>query len=1135
MSRLSQLLAIAEAVKPPMPAAPPNPGIQRINALQERQAIAQATDTGGDYFENVEIERICNLPIVQPMDPAEFEEFNRTHVMADQYDAGWRMFPQQAEGLMAYEMYGGLLGKLVVGGGKCVVGSTEIWDIHNGRRRVDELGTLTTMSMSEDGRIKNAPATAFASGQKPCRLLKLRSGQSVEISDDHPVFTHRGWIKASDLQYDDLVACPRLLPEIRCAREIPQSHVRLIAALAANGSTLNTVVTLCDEAGPLVDEFCEDVKSVGGDTKVTQSKSNALDVDTYKMLPFTRSYGLQGILSKHKRVPPIIYSLRSDLVALFLNRFLAADGHVNVPSGKIECTLASEGLIKDLQFLLLRLGILSRTRYKVAKIKEQAFDAWRLVISGRPNLLRFFETVGLLLGCEDACNTLWADTLERTGNTNTDIVPISLKEMHEISDELGYGPCDRGRPRTTLRKRLGCTPGQYISREKFEGWVNESGYSGKYAWLAYNDLAWEGIVSNEMTGMQPVYDLNVPGTHSFIGNGIVLHNTLLTLACFNHAYAKGIRRGVLFVPPNVLGQLVRTDIAFARAKVGINFPYFVLGGRDKKERRAMAASKRNGLYILPYSLLSTADASDNLHDIRPEIIIADEAHNLRHVGSARTKRVMSFIEQYHPEFVILSGTITKKSIKDYAHLIKPALKKNSPLPLSAHIANDWAALIDAKASTGDYTPPPAGTGPLLPLVQWARRNFPEPDPNHPIYTEDVFGFRRAFQARLTTAPGVVSAGDTDIGVSLVICPRPVENYKETPGFDKLEYLADQVQEMWLTPNGDELNHQLEIYKWLKELYGGGFYNQLTWPTPEAYAAKHKKTVDEATDLLEKAKTQHKWHNEYNKKLHKWLETKSKPNLDTPWLVGMDMVRNKQVNVGHELYEAWKVQKDLWFEGIPERDKLAVRVCSYKIDAMVKWVLGQQQEFKGRGAIIWVDHIEVGLWATEALQAAGVEAVHCPAGNRYNELICSIGDPNRDGKGDKVVVASYHAHGTGKNLQVFEHQYFLEWPRDAGDAEQTIGRTHRSGQQADELYVYLNPTTLFDEMCFAACINDSLYMHQSTGDRKKLIYAAYDPQPPRMFPPAALRQKGIDAMELDARHRQMMVDKFGDYTDAEKLK
>jgi replicative DNA helicase len=44
--------------------------------------------------------------------------------------------------------------------------------------------------------------------------------------------------------------------------------------------------------------------------------------------------------------------------------------------------------------------------------------------------------------------------------------------------------------------------------------------------LATDDVLWDRVVSVEALGPQPVYDATVKGTHNFIADGIIAHNSL---------------------------------------------------------------------------------------------------------------------------------------------------------------------------------------------------------------------------------------------------------------------------------------------------------------------------------------------------------------------------------------------------------------------------------------------------------------------------------------------------------------------------------------------------------------------------------------------------------------------------------
>lgn len=596
--------------------------------------------------------------------------------------------------------------------------------------------------------------------------------------------------------------------------------------------------------------------------------------------------------------------------------------------------------------------------------------------------------------------------------------------------------------------------------------------------------------------------------------GVGWGKTLITLMIPHLAYMRGVRKMLLLVPPQILPQLVETDIKYARTKVPISYPIHVLGGKSMRQRVAIAQSGKKGLYIMPYSQLSTKDTDDLLTAIAPELIVGDEAHRIANDRAARTRRVQWLIDEYKPECVFVSGTVTSKSVSDYYHLIRAALRDNNPLPNTKSLVHEWGAIIDAEQVNWSQHPDggedrKSGPGPLMPLVDWARKNFPEEQIEG---TTD--GFRKAYRLRLTTAPGVVASGEADIGTSIIFQNRPVEGYEKVEGWGELNKLISKVEDQWLTPNDDEIEHAIHTWKWLNEL-SAGFYNQLAWPEYEDYAKRRRISIDEAAEILDKARTYHAADQVFAKTLRRWLEEYAKPKLDTPLLVRHNISQHGSRDVGTELYETWMEKEHLDFEGRPDRDSTAVRVCPFKVNAAADWA----ESIKG-GGMVWFHHQEIGRWLYDVFRQRGIDCVYCPAGKSGNEKVL---DPaNRS----KMLIASITAHGEGKNLQHFQEQICVQWPRSAKIAEQLLGRLHRNGQEADELEVRMINTLIFDRMNFAACLNDALYIHQSTGVRQKLVYGGYDPLP-QIFPAAVLKERGIEGIKtLNAEQQRLMQEKFG---------
>lgn len=582
----------------------------------------------------------------------------------------------------------------------------------------------------------------------------------------------------------------------------------------------------------------------------------------------------------------------------------------------------------------------------------------------------------------------------------------------------------------------------------------------------------------------------------FFPIGVGLGKTIICQACVHYDISKGRSDVVaLLIPPGLVDQTLR-DIKAARKRMPLDHKVYCLGGKTRKRRKEIIRGRRRGLYIFPYSLLSSPSGEDELRAIDPDLIVADEVHSLADRTSARTRRVFAWKTERDipPRLVGLSGTITSKSIKNYHHLIKWATGEECPLPRPQNEADVWASVLDTDAST----PTTRETIDLFyRLRNWAREAGADPKD----ITANTAGLRKAYQYRLTTSPSVYSTSQEDIGVSLTYTQHMVSH--SSP---ELTQHIKNIRELYLTPNGDEIDHAIHAYKWLYELHSG-FYNELVWPTTEAWAKRKDLSEDAAAAALDAAKEHHEAEQDLARGIRRWISESASPGLDTPFLLKGDMHRHGSRNVGSELYELWRTAKDLEFDDMPERLSRAVRVDPFKIEFAIGWINHHRKRYgKRTGALIWIYNIEMGRWLHEECLAAGLEdVIYCPAGPRGNREIT-----DQEYNQDKIVIASIPAHNTGKKLHWFQHQLFLQWPRDPKTAEQVVGRTHRVGQEADELTVDICLGGEFEQQNFFACMLDSLYIQQTTGNRRKIIYAHYDPLPTQ-FPADVLVERGFGHM------------------------
>jgi intein/homing endonuclease len=155
------------------------------------------------------------------------------------YLRGYRVFGDELD----LPMPAGLVGIYGVNGaGKCLPGSTRVWDANTG-----EAVTIERFVTEErkwilgyrDGRVERVPVSDWMClGEKPLVRVDLSSGASLEAAQTHPVLTDRGCIRAGELQVGDWVAEARRLPAVAPAL-LTEDEALLVGLLLGDGCVVD--------------------------------------------------------------------------------------------------------------------------------------------------------------------------------------------------------------------------------------------------------------------------------------------------------------------------------------------------------------------------------------------------------------------------------------------------------------------------------------------------------------------------------------------------------------------------------------------------------------------------------------------------------------------------------------------------------------------------------------------------------------------------------------------------------------------------------------------------------------------------------------------------------------------------------
>ena len=481
---------------------------------------------------------------------------------------------------------------------------------------------------------------------------------------------------------------------------------------------------------------------------------------------------------------------------------------------------------------------------------------------------------------------------------------------------------------------------------------------------------------------------------------------------------EGTKRAVVLIPPGLRAQF-RLDYEIWSQHFRV--PNFAGEGFDFYAERPI-------LHMLAYSELSHPSFAVWLQSQTDlNLIIADEAHQIRNRKATRTSRFMRFVQQnLNTKFCLHSGSLTTKSIDDYAHLSTIALREGSPLPMQPSAIMDWCGVLDADPP-GGYAAP-AG----------ALNKFCAPGESP----------REGFCRRLIQTRGVVTTEDARVSTHLIVAARN-PNVPEN-----VQRLLSDTRASGVRPDGEELLEELDIHMTLEQL-ASGFYYRWKYPRGEPEAL-----IDEWF-----AKRQ-AWNRELREKLiHR------SDHMDSP---GLCEEAGKRYLAGYQgPLPVWKTHNlEAWLEieNKVYHETEAVWVDDFLVNDAVAWA-------KEKPGILFYQHTAFGHRLSEHGKL--------PLFGRGKEAEVGIMRET----GDRSIVASIKAHGEGRNLQfAFSRMLICHPPANGKAYEQVLARIHRYGQKAAtaEVYVYQHAEENRDAL--AKGFRHAEYVHETSGKIERLLYA-----------------------------------------------
>ncbi len=369
----------------------------------------------------------------------------------------------------------------------CVTGDTRVLTEEGRWARIDSLIDKKIKILTNTGQIQESEIDgSFKTGIKPVYKLTTKSGYEIKLTADHKVFTiNRGFVPSCELTKDDRVLLPAVnVSKVNDIDEKDKVFYQMLGVYLGDGGSnagkpKGIILSMHKEQErKILENFAEYVAS--NYIRITHKNTPA----TVQIVPTSCRYSITNTslvsrfsemvdltLPSHKKcLSNQMFNLSLGGQKYVLQGLFTADGTVanyGEKSQYVALDSTSLQLLKDVQMMLLGFGIKSKIYMNRRAGKNKA-----MLPDGKGGMKEY-----------------------------------DVKEVHSLRISRSG--------RIKFEKLIGFMPDS-LKNERLKRMNSEIG--------VYNDYPIDAVDSLKYIGEEEVYDLTEPMTHSFVANGITVHN-----------------------------------------------------------------------------------------------------------------------------------------------------------------------------------------------------------------------------------------------------------------------------------------------------------------------------------------------------------------------------------------------------------------------------------------------------------------------------------------------------------------------------------------------------------------------------------------------------------------------------------
>jgi ATP-dependent metalloprotease FtsH len=445
------------------------------------------------------------------------------------------------------------------GTGKCISGESlivtskglvQIQDIpkHFSVKKDGQVHGLDIIALDpEKGNLVAAPASHwYCLGDQETLRVTTDSGISVEGTHEHPLIVvdkdtgHFKFKRIDEIKENEWLAVGSNTQVFGNYTEIPSPSIAyVLGVLIGDGClTVKDRIIFSTADQEILTRVQDTLQTYYGEQfEKISSRTYDYEIRSAALKKKLVSLGLTETYARNKQVPEWIRIAPKEYVCEFLRGIFDTDGTVE-KRGSVSFSSSSTELVRDVQFMLLNLGIVARSYERKKKYNGQL--QYYVQIYGD-----FVEQFRTEIGFTVERKRVRLDQVcEKQRNTNINLIPFQSPLISKIWKEA-ISATEMHLDRTFYTQLVYKNAKRYITGERTPSQSGMNVFLKDTVALAPSIATMPEVahlrnlssgkffftkVKSIRKSSNKVYDLTVPVHHNFVANGLLNHNTLLARA-----------------------------------------------------------------------------------------------------------------------------------------------------------------------------------------------------------------------------------------------------------------------------------------------------------------------------------------------------------------------------------------------------------------------------------------------------------------------------------------------------------------------------------------------------------------------------------------------------------------------------